>query len=41
MCYIVEDSPKGLKAAVDSGANIIAVKNSQEVNIRLIKEHLI
>ena len=41
MCYIVEDSPKGLKAAIDSGANIIAVKNSKEVNIKLIKEHLI
>ena len=38
--YIVEDSPKGLAAAKASGANVIQVKNPDEVDIRLFKEEL-
>ena len=33
--YIIEDSPKGLAAAHASGANVIQVKNPDEVNIEL------
>jgi len=39
--YIVEDSPKGLKAAYDSGANVIQVKNPNEVDINLFKKELL
>lgn len=38
--YIIEDSPKGLAAAKASGANVIQVKNPDEVDIRLFKEEL-
>ena len=37
---IVEDSPKGLKAAFASGCNVIAVKNPDEVDIKIFKEYL-
>jgi beta-phosphoglucomutase-like phosphatase (HAD superfamily) len=33
--FIIEDSPKGLAAANASGANVIQVKNPDEVNISL------
>ena len=35
---IVEDSEKGYAAAVQSGANVIKVKNPSEVNIDLFKK---
>jgi len=35
--YIIEDSPKGLAAAHASGANVIQVKNPDEVNIELFR----
>tara|TARA_B100001094_G_scaffold333124_1_gene408801 strand:- start:32153 stop:32779 length:627 start_codon:yes stop_codon:yes gene_type:complete len=31
-CLIVEDSPKGLEAAYDTGAHVLEVENSSEVN---------
>jgi len=34
--FIIEDSPKGLKAATDSGANVIKVKDASEVNTKTI-----
>jgi len=37
MCYIIEDSPKGIAAASSSGANIICVKNADDVNIDTIR----
>jgi len=37
---IIEDSPKGIKAGKDSGANLIIVKDPDEVNIELFKEIL-
>lgn len=37
-CIIVEDSPKGIQAAKGSGANLIIVKNPDDVNIELFKE---
>lgn len=37
---IIEDSPNGLKAARKTGANILAVRNPQEVSLNLIKFHL-
>jgi HAD superfamily hydrolase (TIGR01509 family) len=33
--FIIEDSPKGLKAANDSGANVIQVRDPNEVSIEL------
>ena len=39
-CYIIEDSPKGLKAAYASGANVIEVKNADEVDLNLIRRYL-
>ena len=39
--YIIEDSPKGLAAANASGANVIQVKNPDEVDINLFKEELL
>tara|TARA_R100000406_G_scaffold88789_1_gene74395 strand:- start:905 stop:1516 length:612 start_codon:yes stop_codon:yes gene_type:complete len=35
--FIIEDSPKGLKAAKDSGAQVIKVKNADEVNIEIVR----
>lgn len=37
LCYIIEDSPKGIAAASNSGANVICVKNANDVNIDTIK----
>jgi len=37
MCYIIEDSPKGIAAASNSGANVIRVKNADDVNIDTIR----
>lgn len=34
---IVEDSPKGIEAAINSGANVCIVKNPNEVNIELLR----
>lgn len=36
---IIEDSQKGIEAAKQSGANLLIVKNVDEVNISLIKEY--
>ena len=38
--FIIEDSPKGLEAAKKSGANVIKVKNADEVNINIIRRNL-
>ena len=37
---IVEDSPKGKKAAYASGCNVLEVSNPDEVNFKLLKEHI-
>ena len=37
-CLIIEDSEKGLRAAHDSGANVIKVDSAKEVTIDLFKE---
>ena len=37
---IVEDSPKGVQAAIASGCKVLVVKNPDEVDISLFKEHL-
>lgn len=39
-CKILEDSPKGIQAAVASGAHVLKIKNSDQVNINLIEEIL-
>jgi HAD superfamily hydrolase (TIGR01509 family) len=36
--YIIEDSPKGLKAAYSSGANVIEVENPEGVDTNLFTE---
>jgi HAD superfamily hydrolase (TIGR01509 family) len=38
MAIIIEDSPKGIEAAVVSGAKVIQVKNPDEVCIKLFKD---
>jgi len=38
--YIIEDSPKGLKAAINSGAKVISVKDSHEVDLSLLGGYL-
>ena len=38
--YIIEDSPKGIEAATKSGANVIKVKNAEEVDLNLIRRYL-
>jgi HAD superfamily hydrolase (TIGR01509 family) len=38
--YIIEDSPKGIEAATKSGANVIKVRNSGEVNIETIRNFI-
>ena len=38
--FIVEDSPKGIEAATKSGANVIKVRNSDEVNIETIRNFI-
>jgi len=37
---IVEDSPKGIKAAKDSGAHVLEVKDATEVNLELFKDFI-
>jgi HAD superfamily hydrolase (TIGR01509 family) len=39
-CVIVEDSPYGLEAAFESGAHVIKVKNTQDVNCDNIYENI-
>ena len=39
-CKIIEDSPKGVEAATLSGANVLVVKNSDEVSMDKILEIL-
>ena len=39
--FIVEDSPKGLEAARESGANVIEVLNAQCVNLELFRGKLV
>ena len=38
--YIIEDSPKGIAAAEASGANVIKVKNADDVDITKIRRFL-
>jgi len=38
--FIIEDSPKGIEAATKSGANVIKVKNADEVNIETIRNFI-
>jgi HAD superfamily hydrolase (TIGR01509 family) len=38
--YIIEDSPKGIEAASKSNANVIEVKNTEQVNSSLIRRYL-
>jgi len=35
--FIIEDSPKGIAAATSSGANVLVVKNADEVNIDIVR----
>ena len=37
---IIEDSPKGMAAAVASGCNVMKVKNPDDVNIEYFKEYM-
>ena len=37
---IIEDSPKGVEAATASGAQVLVVKNPDEVNLSTIKKHV-
>jgi len=37
---IVEDSPKGLEAAINSGCFVVKVKNPAEVNVKMIREFI-
>jgi len=37
---IIEDSDNGFKAAKSSGANVIRVKNQEEVNIKLLENYI-
>ena len=39
-CIIIEDSPKGIEAAIKSGAKVIKVNNVEQVDINLLKEML-
>lgn len=40
-CAIVEDSPYGLEAAFESGANVIKVKNTNELTIDTVYKNII
>ena len=35
--FIIEDSLKGIAAATSSGANVLVVKNADEVNINIVR----
>ncbi len=37
---IIEDSPKGMEAAIASGCNVLRVDNPDSVNIKLIRENI-
>lgn len=37
---IIEDSPKGIEAAIRSGCHVIGVRNAEDVNVELFKEVL-
>jgi HAD superfamily hydrolase (TIGR01509 family) len=37
---IIEDSDNGFKAAKSSGANVIRVKNQEEVDIKLLENYI-
>lgn len=39
-CFIVEDSPYGLEAAYESGANVIKVRNTQDITIHNIFQQI-
>ena len=39
-CKILEDSPKGIQAAIASGAHVLKIKNSEQVDINLIEDIL-
>ena len=39
-CLIIEDSPSGKRAAIDSGAHLCEVKNPQETTYERIRKHL-
>lgn len=39
-CYIIEDSPKGIEAAMLSGANVIQVRNADEVTLQNLRSLL-
>lgn len=39
-CFIVEDSPYGLEAAYESGANVIKVRNTQDVTVENIFQQI-
>jgi len=40
MCFIVEDSPKGLRSARASGANVIQVSGPNDVSLENLKRYL-
>ena len=35
--FIIEDSLKGIASATSSGANVLVVKNADEVNINIVR----
>ena len=37
---IIEDSPKGMEAAIASGCNVVRVKNPDDVDIELMRKHI-
>lgn len=37
---IIEDSPKGIQAAISTGCNFIQVNNQDEVDLKLIKDYI-
>ena len=39
-CVIIEDSPKGIQAAIQSGAEVIKVENADDVDVRLLERLL-
>jgi len=38
---IIEDSPKGMEAAIASGCNVVRVRNPDEVDIDLLRRHML
>tara|TARA_A100001515_G_scaffold143525_1_gene144871 strand:+ start:3786 stop:4397 length:612 start_codon:yes stop_codon:yes gene_type:complete len=37
--FIIEDSPKGVEAAKRSGANVIMVRNAEDVDLKLLRRY--